>query len=152
MTQPRLIKKYPNRRLYDTSQSSYITLNDVRKLVIEETPFTVVDRQTNKDITRSILLQIIMEQESGGKPLFSADLLVQFIRNYDTSSPNSAFSPFLEESMKRFKENQDMFNEQFEGMLGGESLDTWVKMNEQNMQIWNEMQQTILKNFVSPKK
>ena len=86
MTDERIIKKYPNRRLYDTNQSCYITLNDVRDLVLASVPFKVIDRQSGDDITRSILLQIIMEQESGGQPLFSANILEQFIRNYSDTT------------------------------------------------------------------
>jgi len=66
----RVIKKYPNRRLYDTNESKYVTLNDVRKLVLEETPFCVIDKKTGEDITRNILLQIIIEQEETGDPFF----------------------------------------------------------------------------------
>ena len=71
--QPRIIKKYPNRRLYDTETSSYITLSDVKKLVLEQTEFRVEDAKTHEDLTRSILLQIILEEESAGAPMFSSD-------------------------------------------------------------------------------
>lgn len=151
MTQERLIKKYPNRRLYDTSQSCYITLSDVRGLVMDEIPFKVVDRQTNQDITRSILLQIIMEQESGGEPLFSADLLMQFIRNYAAVGSES-FSPFLEQSLRAFNEHQQTINEQMQKALSGTSFETWLKMSEKNMQTWNQMQQVILKNMIPENK
>ena len=71
----RLIKKYPNRRLYDTATSSYITLADVKKLVLQQVPFKVADAKSNEDLTRSILLQIILEEESSGAPMFSSDML-----------------------------------------------------------------------------
>ena len=70
----RLIKKYPNRRLYDTATSSYITLADVKKLVLEQMAFRVIDAKSNEDLTRSILLQIILEEESAGAPMFSSDM------------------------------------------------------------------------------
>ena len=73
----RVIKKYPNRRLYDTTESKYITLDDVKKLVLEGVPFLVTDKQTGEDITRNILLQIIIEQEEAGAPVFSTDMLQQ---------------------------------------------------------------------------
>src|ERR1700730_2114422 len=71
MSEPRVIKKYPNRRLYDTVESRYITLADVRRLVVERIEFVVVDKKNNADITRSILLQVIAEQEHDGEPLMS---------------------------------------------------------------------------------
>ncbi|MGH8634583.1 MAG: polyhydroxyalkanoate synthesis repressor PhaR, partial [Burkholderiales bacterium] len=80
--QPRIIKKYPNRRLYDTETSSYITLADVKKLVLEQAEFKVEDAKTREDLTRSILLQIILDEESAGAPMFSSDMLSQIIRFY----------------------------------------------------------------------
>ncbi|MEN9434939.1 MAG: polyhydroxyalkanoate synthesis repressor PhaR [Pseudomonadota bacterium] len=146
MPDARIIKKYPNRRLYDTTLSSYITLNDVRELVMTETPFKVVDRQTGEDITRSILLQIIMEQESGGQPLFSAEVLAQFIRNYSLST-HQGFAEFMEHSMSSFKAQQKAVSEQMHKVLKGTPLDTWLKMSEQNMQMWNQVQRNILKSL-----
>jgi polyhydroxyalkanoate synthesis repressor PhaR len=80
--QSRLIKKYPNRRLYDTRTSTYITLADVKELVLAHEPFQVVDAKSGDDLTRAILLQIILEEEAGGAPMFSSDLLSQMIRFY----------------------------------------------------------------------
>src|SRR5678809_1351230 len=83
MTQsPRIIKKYPNRRLYDTETSAYITLADVKKLVLEQVSFKVQDAKSHEDLTRSILLQIILEEETAGAPMFSSDMLAQIIRFY----------------------------------------------------------------------
>src|SRR5256885_7747581 len=75
MSEPRTIKKYPNRRLYDTVESRYITLVDIRRLVIDRIDFIVIDKKTQEDITRGILLQVIAEQEHGGEPLLSRDHL-----------------------------------------------------------------------------
>ena len=80
MSEPRIIKKYPNRRLYDTMVSSYITLDDVRKLVLAQEEFCVIDARSKDDITRSILLQIILEQEEDGEPIFSEQVVSQIIR------------------------------------------------------------------------
>src|SRR5256885_4545932 len=85
MSEPRTIKKYPNRRLYDTVESRYITLVDIRRLVIDRIEFVVMDKKTQEDITRSILLQVIAEQEHGGEPLMSRDFLSQIIRSYGGS-------------------------------------------------------------------
>jgi len=138
MPTERLIKKYPNRRLYDTSESRYITLDEVREMVLGEIPFKVVDRQSDEDITRNILLQIIMEQESGGAPLFSAEVLSRFIRNYGEAA-QSGFSEYLDTSLRFFTEQQDTIKERMGNALQGTPMDYWVKLGEQNMQIWQDM-------------
>ena len=100
MSEPRTIKKYPNRRLYDTVESRYITLADIRRLVIERIDFVVVDKKSQEDITRSILLQVIAEQEHGGEPLMSRDFLSQVIRSY--GGLRTAMGSYLEQSLKLF--------------------------------------------------
>jgi polyhydroxyalkanoate synthesis repressor PhaR len=151
MAEERIIKKYPNRRLYDTIQSCYITLNDVRDLVLAETPFKVIDRQSGDDITRSILLQIIMEQESGGQPLFSADILEQFIRNYSDTT-RKGFTEYMRQSVDLFTNQQAAMREQMHKVLTGTPLDSWLKIGEQNMQAWQKMQESILGSLQPPKK
>jgi polyhydroxyalkanoate synthesis repressor PhaR len=138
MATERLIKKYPNRRLYDTTQSRYITLDEVRQMVLDDISFKVIDRQSEEDITRNILLQIIMEQESGGEPLFSADLLSGFIRNYGEAA-QSGFTEYLDSSMRFFNEQQKTIREQMGKALAGNPVDYWVKLGEHNMQIWQDM-------------
>ena len=101
MNEPRTIKKYPNRRLYDTVESRYITLDDIRRLVLEGIDFVVVDKKTQGDITRSILLQVIAEQEHGGEPLMSRDFLSQVIRSYGPAA-RTAMGSYLEQSLKLF--------------------------------------------------
>ncbi len=86
MSEPRVIKKYPNRRLYDTVESRYITLADVRRLVVERIEFVVVDKKNSADITRSILLQVIAEQEHLAEPILSQEFMVSVIRSYGTES------------------------------------------------------------------
>ena len=101
MSEPRTIKKYPNRRLYDTVESRYITLADIRRLVIERVDFVVIDKKTDGDITRSILLQVIAEQEHGGEPLMSRDFLSQVIRSH--GGPTGAVvGSYLEQSLRQF--------------------------------------------------
>jgi polyhydroxyalkanoate synthesis repressor PhaR len=138
MVAERLIKKYPNRRLYDTSESRYITLEEVREMVLNEVPFKVVDRQSNEDITRNILLQIIMEQESGGAPLFSADVLARFIRNYGEAA-QSGFAEYLDTSLRFFSEQQEAVQKQMGKVLEGTPMDYWMKLGEQNMKAWQDM-------------
>jgi polyhydroxyalkanoate synthesis repressor PhaR len=101
MSEPRVIKKYPNRRLYDTVESRYITLADIRRLVIERLEFVVIDKKSQQDITRSILLQVIAEQEQRGQPMMSRDFLAQVIRSYGTPS-HDGLAGYLEQSMRQF--------------------------------------------------
>lgn len=138
MSTERLIKKYPNRRLYDTTESRYITLDEVRQMVLREVPFKVVDRQSNEDITRNILLQIILEQESGGEALFSADILSRFIRNYGEAA-QSGFAEYLDTSLRFFNEQQKTLQEQMGKAFAGNPMDYWMKLGEQNMKLWQDM-------------
>jgi polyhydroxyalkanoate synthesis repressor PhaR len=105
MSDPRVIKKYPNRRLYDTVESRYITLADVRRLVVERIDFVVVDKKNNADITRSILLQVIAEQEHLAEPILSQDFMVNVIRAYGTSVQTSV-SGHLEQTLRQFMSQQ----------------------------------------------
>src|SRR5882757_2845165 len=102
MSEPRVIKKYPNRRLYDTAESRYITLADIRRLVIDKADFVVIDQKSTDDITRSILLQVISEQESG-EPMMSQDFLSQVIRSYG-SAMQSFVGNYLEQSLRLFQQ------------------------------------------------
>lgn len=101
----RVLKKYPNRRLYDTTASSYITLADVKKMVMAGDNFVVRDAKTAEDLTRSILLQIILEEESGGVPMFSSQMLAQIIRFYGHSMQGMMGS-YLEKNLQTFTEIQ----------------------------------------------
>ncbi|HXA35632.1 MAG TPA: polyhydroxyalkanoate synthesis repressor PhaR [Steroidobacteraceae bacterium] len=105
MSEPRVIKKYPNRRLYDTVESRYITLADVRRLVVEKIEFVVVDKKNNADITRSILLQVIAEQEHLAEPILSQDFMVNVIRAYGTNV-QGIVSGHLEQNLKQIMSQQ----------------------------------------------
>lgn len=107
----RLIKKYPNRRLYDTATSSYITLADVKRLVLDNADFKVVDAKSGDDLTRSILLQIIIEEESDGIPMFSSDMLSQIIRFYGHTMQGMMGS-YLEKNIQTFMDLQNRLQEQ----------------------------------------
>jgi polyhydroxyalkanoate synthesis repressor PhaR len=115
--QVRLIKKYPNRRLYDTRTSAYITLADVKNLVLHSGEFQVLDAKTGEDITRSILLQIILEEEGGGAPMFSSDLLAQMIRFYGNAM-QGMMGKYLEGNVKAFTEMQSRLQDQARAMYG----------------------------------
>ncbi len=115
--QPRIIKKYPNRRLYDTETSSYITLSDVKKLVLEQIGFKVEDAKTHEDLTRSILLQIILEEEAAGAPMFSSDMLSQIIRFYG-SAMQGMMGSYLEKNIQTFIEIQRRLQDQSRQIYG----------------------------------
>ena len=104
----RIIKKYPNRRLYDTVSSVYITLTEVKQLVVDGKPFAVRDAKTNEDLTRSILLQIILEEESGGVPMFSEAALANMIRFYGHTM-QGFMGNMLEKNMQAFTDLQSKF-------------------------------------------
>ena len=140
MTSERLIKKYPNRRLYDTEESRYITLSEVRELVTRAIPFRVVDSQTEEDLTRAILLQIIMEQETGGSPMFTAPMLERFIRFYGDTA-QAAFTTFLDQNLDLFVKQQRMITEQMQGMWSGNPMDFWLKLGQQNMGFWKDVEE-----------
>jgi polyhydroxyalkanoate synthesis repressor PhaR len=113
----RIIKKYPNRRLYDTETSTYITLAEVKDLVLGYKEFQVQDAKTGHDLTRSILLQIILEEESGGVPMFSTDMLANIIRYYGHSM-QGLMGSYLERSIGAFHEAQKRFQEQAQTLYG----------------------------------
>ena len=134
MSEPtRIIKKYPNRRLYDTETSSYITLADVKKLVLEHVDFRVEDAKSKEDLTRAILLQIILEEESAGAPMFSSDMLSQIIRFYGNAMQGMMGS-YLEKNIHTFIDIQKRLQDQSRQlygqnpMLGSEAWTEFVKM------------------------
>src|SRR4051812_47306701 len=117
MASPRIIKKYPNRRLYDTETSTYITLAEVKELVLNYKEFQVQDAKTGEDLTRSILLQIILEEESGGVPMFSTPMLANIIRYYGHSM-QGLMGSYLERSISTFHEAQKRFQDQAQTIYG----------------------------------
>jgi polyhydroxyalkanoate synthesis repressor PhaR len=134
----RIIKKYPNRRLYDTERSKYITLHEIRELVLGEVPFIVVDQKTDEDITRSILLQIIFEQESETNPLFSNDNLERFIRFYNAGT-HLGFSDFIGQGVTFFQQQQREFGKAIEGVNLQNPVTFWTDMTQKNIDTWRQM-------------
>src|SRR2546421_2507338 len=116
----RIIKKYPNRRLYDTETSAYITLADVKALVLQYKDFQVQDAKSGDDLTRQILLQIILEEESGGVPMFSSDLLAQLIRFYGHAM-QGVMGTYLEKNIRAFQDMQKTLQDQSQRMYGDNS-------------------------------
>jgi polyhydroxyalkanoate synthesis repressor PhaR len=141
MSEPRVIKKYPNRRLYDTAASKYITLEDVRRLVLEGVQFVVRDAKTDEDITRSVLLQIIAEQEEAGQPIFTIPILTQIIRFYGDAVQGLA-SEFLQRSLAAFGEQQRLFRRHLDDVMAQDALSAMTDLARQNLALWNEVQGT----------
>ena len=143
MAQLRVIKKYPNRRLYDTEISSYITLEDVRQLIVDGETFEVRDAKTGDDLTRTVLLQIIAEHEERGQPMFSTQLLTQIIRFYGDSLQGFMGS-YLEKSMETFLEQQTQFRSQLNNLLGQTPWTMLNQLTERNMDMWKSFQQGLI--------
>lgn len=139
MSQTRVIKKYPNRRLYDTEVSRYITLADVRSLVIEGTAFRILDAKTEEDITRNILLQIILEQEEKGEPIFTSETLMQLIRCYGDTFQDM-LANYFERSLELFAKQQMEFHNKMYNPLAFMST-----IAEQNIKLWNDVQDNFLR-------
>ena len=146
MTEERIIKKYANRRLYDTAESRYIALDDIRQLVMDGARFRVVDASGN-DITRSILLQIIVEQEEKGQPMLSTRLLEQIILYYGDTL-QSFVGTYLEKSMDAFIRQQQVLQDQMESMLEMAPSSVFRDMAERNLQLWKSMQDNLMKAYV----
>jgi polyhydroxyalkanoate synthesis repressor PhaR len=142
MSEPRVIKKYPNRRLYDTVESRYITLADIRRLVVERIDFVVVDKKSQVDITRSILLQVIADQEQRGDPLMSRDFLSQVIRSYGSAAQGLVGS-YLEQSLRQIAGQQRELKEQLRNAPPAQVAETAAGLAERNYQRWRSVQNDI---------
>lgn len=145
----RLIKKYPNRRLYDTQTSTYITLADVKELVLQQEDFHVVDAKSNEDLTRSILLQIILEEESGGVPMFSSQMLAHIIRFYGNAM-QGMMGTYLEKNIQAFIDIQNKLQEQSKAFYDAKGFgpEMWTQfINGQAPMI-----QTMMGNYIEQSK
>nr|WP_276316617.1 polyhydroxyalkanoate synthesis repressor PhaR [Halomonas flagellata] len=137
----RVIRKYANRRLYDTEQSRYVTLEDLRGLILDEVPFRVEDAKSGEDLTRTILLSIIIEQEQadGESEVFSNDLLEQLIRVYAMSQP-LPLARYLEQGTRLMLEQQKHVQDQWQQAMRHSPMELMRELAEENMRFW---QQTI---------
>jgi polyhydroxyalkanoate synthesis repressor PhaR len=145
----RLIKKYPNRRLYDTQTSTYITLADVKQLVLEHENFQVVDAKSGEDLTRQILLQIILEEESGGVPMFSAQMLAQIIRFYGNAM-QGIMGSYLEKNIQAFIDIQAKLQEQSKAFYETNKIGPEMWAQFVNMQA--PMIQSMMANYIEQSK
>ena len=149
MTATRIIKKYPNRRLYDTEISSYITIEDVRQLIIDGETFEVRDAKTGDDLTRQVLLQIIAEHEQDGQPMLSTQLLSHLIRFYGDSL-QGFMGNYLERSMQVFLDQQQQFRSQMGGLMGQTPWTMLNQLTERNMEAWKDSQKNLVGGMGSP--
>ncbi len=162
----RVLKKYPNRRLYDTRTSSYITLADVKQMVLDRENFEVRDAKTGDEITRSILLQIILEEETGGMPMFTTQMLAQMIRFYGHAMQGMMGS-YLEKNLQTFVELQSRFAEQARGLYDAKAFtpESWAQFIsgqaplmqglmgsylEQSKNLFMQMQEQMTKGMLFP--
>ena len=145
----RLIKKYPNRRLYDTQTSSYITLADVKQLVLANEDFMVVDAKTDEDLTRSILLQIILEEEANGQPMFSSAALSQIIRYYGHAM-QGMMGNYLEKNIQVFIDIQNKMAENSKGLMDEKTFSP--EMWTQFMSVQAPMMQGMMSNYIEQSK
>ena len=150
MSEPRLIKKYANRRLYDASQSRHITLEDIRTMVVSGEQVKVIEDKTNEDITRLILLQVIADQEQFGRPILSTTLLESLIRFYGNSL-QGFLSAYLEKSVETFMRQQEVVQGQLARMMTNAPMAAMSELTRQNLEMWTKMQESMLAAFTPPR-
>lgn len=143
MAEPHLIKKYANRRLYDTVSSSHITLDGIRELIVSGTDVRIVDDTSGDDITRSVLLQIIAERELGGRPMLDAGFLMSIIRLYGNPMQDLV-GEFLNSSFETFMSQQAEYQEQMRKALETTPLSTMQNLAETNLKAWQTLQEAML--------
>jgi len=142
----RIIKKYPNRRLYDTEESRYITLVDIRRLVLEKIDFVVIDKKSQDDITRGILLQVIADQEDHGDPVMSQDFLAQIIRSYG-GTMQSMMSSYLEQSLRLFMTQQQQVRDKVKDVVGVDPVGVMTDIAHKNYERWKSVQNEIFRTL-----
>ena len=156
MAEIRIIKKYPNRRLYDTQTSTYITVADVKQLVLDQEDFKVVDAKSGEELTRTILLQIILDEEAGGKPMFSAPVLSNIIRFYGHAM-QGMMGTYLEKNIQAFLDIQERMAEQSQGLFAangkpgpgaGANPEAWAQF----MNFQGPMMQGMMTNYIEQSK
>lgn len=144
MTEPRIIKKYPNRRLYDTVHSKYITIEDVRDLVLGGVEFCIKDQKSGEDITRSILLQIISEQEHFGQPILTTHAMLRIIGLYGDALQGLAGS-YLEKSLTLLTEQQKLFQSQLNDAVKSNPITAITELTQRNLDLLKKMQEQFFK-------
>lgn len=140
MSELRIIKKYPNRRLYDTVESRYITLDDVRRLVMDRVEFSVIDKRSQQDITRPVLLQVIADLEQKNDTVLSQDFLAELIRSHDRQvGLEGVLSSYLEQSLRLFLNSKPP---------AGDPAAAASHLAHQNYQRWHSAQDEIFRTLM----
>jgi len=140
---PRTIKKYANRRLYDTTASKHVTLEGIRQLVAAGEAIEIVDDASGEDITRKVLMQIIAEQEQGGQPILSTEMLMHIIRFYGNPM-QGMMTQFLEQSTETFVKQQQVWQDQFRDAVANTPLAAMQSMTDRNLQAWKDLQKSFM--------
>lgn len=140
---PRTIKKYANRRLYDTTASQHVTLHDIRELVAQGEDIAVVDDTSGEDITRNVLLQILAEQEQGGQPILSTQMLMQIIRFYGNPM-QGLMTQFLDQSLASFTQQQQQWQQQFQDAMSRTPMGIMQAITDRNIEAWSDFQKQML--------
>jgi polyhydroxyalkanoate synthesis repressor PhaR len=143
MAETHLIKKYSNRRLYDTATSSHVTLDGIRKLIVAGTDVQIVDDTSGEDLTRTLLLQIIADQEQGGRPMLDADFLMRLIRLYGNPM-QEMMGEYLSKSFDAFTEQQSALQEQMRNTMASMPFSTLQDLASSNLKAWQSMQDAML--------
>lgn len=143
MSEERIIKKYANRRLYDAQTRTHMTIDDVRKLLIAGETIKVIEGKSGDDITRQVLVQIIADQEQGGDPLFSNEMLHQLIRFYG-GSMHEFMRAYLESSVQTFVEQQESLQTRLAGMMKATPVATMAEITRRNLEVWDSFQRQLL--------
>ncbi len=151
MNHKRIIKKYANRRLYDTEESRYVTLKDIKAIISQGTDVTILDDTNGQDITRALLLQIVSEQELGGTPLLNEAVLNQLIRFYGHPMQDM-MSSFIANSIKTFISQQEAMQEQMQQFIEASPFGSFQDMATKNMQTMAEMQKQFFNANKKPRK
>jgi len=144
---PRIIRKYPNRRLYDVANDGYITLADVKQLVLKNVDFQVVDARSGADLTRAILLQIILEEEAGAAPMFSTEMLAQIVRFHGTAQ-HTMVGAYMEENVNTFLGIQKRLQERATASHGDDAMTLTPELWRQVMQLQAPAMQAMLGGFL----
>jgi polyhydroxyalkanoate synthesis repressor PhaR len=134
-SEPRIIKKYPNRRLYDTSKRAYITLSDIQDYVLQRIEFRVIDAQTEADLTRATLFQVLTEQETSNNTFFTTTLLQHMIRLYHENMQN-LFSQYFEQALTQFIQQKETWSSQFEKYQSNNPLNALKELTRLQGQFW----------------
>ena len=149
--EPRIIKKYQNRCLYDTQESAYISISDLKQMIYDGKEFVVQEAKSKKDITRSVLLQIIADEENGNEPMFTPDMLMKLIRMHGASMQD-VYGDYLQQSMDIFESKSKDFFDQMGKTMTNNPMTMWADLTQQNLQNWQEIQQGFFSSTDKSKK